>query len=339
METFKDNIDNKKITPAFFFLNIGMMIGLLVSLVSLINLVFKSFDQIFPDILSGSYSYGYNTSFYEPLRNSIATLIIFFPVFLLVLYFFNKYNEENLSKNNLILRKWSIYIILFLAILTSIIDLSILVNFFIKGEITQRFILKVFSVIIISSITFFYYYNLLRFFKNKYHNLIFLSIALLFFIFSLYLGFSVLGSPKTQRNLQLDQRRVEDLQNIQSQVISFWQERGRLPSSLEEVISPIRDYQVLPKDPEFTRGLSYQYEKKDDKKFKLCATFSLDSNNNYYTNNGGREIYQVSKGYDISYPGNNIYSSDNNWKHLKGLNCFDREIDEKIYPIFDSREN
>src|SRR5438093_896821 len=58
------------------------------------------------------------------------------------------------------------------------------------------------------------------------------SIAILGVLATIIFGFVVMGTPGTQRALRLDQTRTYDLQNIQYQVVYYWQQHQALPKSL-----------------------------------------------------------------------------------------------------------
>ena len=76
------NIVQSKLNAGFFFLCLGILISLITSVVSFLNLVFETLNKRFPDVLNSSYQYGYSTYEYEGIRMALATLIIFFPVFI-----------------------------------------------------------------------------------------------------------------------------------------------------------------------------------------------------------------------------------------------------------------
>src|SRR3989344_2809371 len=145
METTKS-----KLSAEFFFLCLGVLVTLITSVVSLLNLVFATLDKRFPDVLNASYQYGYSTYQYESIRAFLATLIIVFPIFLVISYFWKRYAEKGLGHIDKIIRKWMIYIILFLSSIVVVVDLVVLVRYFISGEITSRFILKVAVVLLVA---------------------------------------------------------------------------------------------------------------------------------------------------------------------------------------------
>jgi len=133
-------------------------------------------------------------------------------------------------------------------------------------------------------------------------------------------GFFIMGSPFTLRMKRFDERRVNDLQNIQYQIVNFYQRKGILPNNLDELKDPIAGFNI-PLDPD--SAISYGYEKVSDSSFKVCANFSLES-----------DAQIDSKYMTRSVP---VFLGDSylneNWRHQKGAVCFDRKIDKDLYPI------
>ena len=139
-----------KLSPKYFFLSLGVLVTLIASVVSFLNLVFETLNKRFPDVLNATYQYGYNTFDYENMRSALATLIIIFPVFLIISYFWCRQSEKGIGAVDDIIRRWVLYLILFLSSIVIIVDLVTLVKYFVAGEITTRFILKVAIVLIVA---------------------------------------------------------------------------------------------------------------------------------------------------------------------------------------------
>jgi hypothetical protein len=332
----------KKITPQFFFLTIGVIITLLVSSISLVNLLFASLDKLFPDILAGAYQYGYMVQDFETIRTSLSVLIIFFPTFLILSYSLHKISHKQISLYNAILRKWSLYAILFLSVLACVIDLAVLVRYFVSGEITIRFILKVIIVLCVSSISFYFYFKQLKGSSTKTHTYVLLCIASIFVMVAIAIGFFVMGSPAQQRKLQLDQRRIDDLANIQNQVLEFWRQKSRLPERIEELVDPLNQQQNLPRDPEFNRGASYEYKKIGELQFELCATFALpipqgirrSNKEDVSYSSSDKPIMAEAPVFESMFGG----QTNESWDHQAGRTCFARIIDPELYPPLKNNE-
>jgi len=326
-----------KLNAGFFFLCLGLLVTLITSVVSFLNLVFSTLDKRFPDVLNSNYQYGYSTYDYESIRMALATLIIFFPVFIVVSYFWKKFTKERMGVFDEIIKKWVIYIILFLSSVVVIVDLVTLVKYFISGEITSRFILKVIVTLLVAVLVGIYYVLLLRE-KEKISsiiNIIFSGIGIIFVISAISYSFLIMGSPAKQRLLRLDDRRVGDLQNIQYQIINYWQQKEKLPVKLSDLSNPLSGFS-LPVDPEFEKGNAYEYFVKDKLKFELCATFALPMPQGWREYNGGGIMPMMNYGgKDIAvssfpYPG----GVNESWDHQIGRTCFERTIDKDIYPPF-----
>lgn len=326
-----------KMDIGFFFLSVAVLASLITTVASFLNLLFETLDKKFPDVLNASYQYGYNSYDYEGMRSALATLIIFFPVFLIVSYFWKKNYKKGVGHIDEIIRKWMLYIILFLSSLVVIIDLVTLVRYFISGEITNRFIFKVLGTLLVAVFVGVHYIfelqkreKFLKFsvgFWSGLKSVIWVGLLIWF-------AFSVMGSPFEQRKLRLDDKRMQDLQGIQWQVVNYYQQKEKLPASLDDLKDPISNY-VLPVDPEFQKGINYEYAVLDAKalKFKLCATFALPIPEgwNEYKNYGVIALDAQAGETSATIPPTVPSGVNESWKHEAGYTCFERTIDKEIY--------
>jgi hypothetical protein len=114
-------------------------------------------------------------------------------------------------------------------------------------------------------------------------------------------GFSVLGSPRTQRLLKYDEQKVNDLLNINSQVQSFYALTGTLPKDISEAIRD-QQYAFIPKDPQ--SGQAYEYSKLTDTSYSLCAEFNKSSEENALNSRAA------------------LYPGDTFFVHPAGKHCF-----------------
>lgn len=333
-----ETLQKTSLTPKFFFISLGVLVSLITSVTSFLILFFETLNKKFPDVLNATYQYGYNSYDYDSIRMTLATLIIFFPVFLVLSYFWRKLYKLELGKIDEIIFKWMIYLIIFITGLVIVIDLVTLVRYFVSGEITNRFVFKVLGTGIIAGLVGFNYFFELKNHKTKnYKNILsilFSIVSILIFLGLIIWSFVIMGSPKDQRIWRLDNKRIDDLQNIQNQIINYWQQKEKLPLSLLELSNPMNGY-LLPMDPEFESGLVYEYTPKDKLSFELCATFKADIPKGWREgsyNNGN--LYELKSDVMVpSYP----YPDgiNNSWGHGIGRTCFNRTIDKDIYPPFE----
>jgi hypothetical protein len=294
-------------TPKDFFLNLGWLVALYASVISLVNLLFATINDVFPDQLNGSYYSGYSAG----IRAAIATLIVFFPVYVIITRYLRKTFVKEPGRRELWVRRWLVYLTLFLSSLAVIVDVIVLINSFLGGELSTRVLLKVLALLIVVGAVFGYYFYDLRdeSFSSRTGNY-FAWGATILVIASLVWSFSVIGSPMSERQRRFDDQRVNDLVQIQYQIINYWQLKGQLPTDIAQLTDPISGFKA-PLDPESDNA--YEFVKTGAKAFQLCAKFDLPS----------RES-------DVSRYG---YGPNENWKHGVGRTCFDRSIDDELYPV------
>lgn len=312
---------NKKTGAKDFFLYLASFAGLYVSAISLISLLFAMINKALPDALNGYY-YG-SDPYSAGVRMAIASLLIVFPLYLVVAAYIDKYVRANPEKKELSVRKWLTYLTLFLTAVAVVIDLIVLVNTFLGGEITSRFIWKVLSVLVVSGSVFgYYFYDLRKSFApdSPKRTKLIVSLACVLVFGSLVAGFVVVGSPMTARALRFDDRRVNDLTSIQWQIVSYWQQKGKLPATLVDVNDPISSY-MTPVDP--VTGKAYTYQTTGAKAFRLCADFALGSRGAL----GAKGTMVAPTSVSSAYP------ESSNWTHGAGTQCFDRTIDADLYPV------
>ncbi len=325
-------MEHKKVTPLFFFLSLGTVVALIVSVSALLNLSFETLNHAFPDVLTDTYTYGYMNYSYDGVRSMLALLIIVFPIFLILERFWSKAaHKADLSNWDATLRRWAIYVILFLASITIITDLVVLVRYFVSGEITTRFILKVLLTLLVAGMTGWYY---IRTLQTKKGARWFGIVAALLVIAMIVWSFNVIGSPADQRKFRMDQRRLDDLQSIQWQVINYWQQKEKMPLTLDELSNPLSGY-ILPRDPEFQKGMLYEYKKVGDKSFELCATFAMPLPQGWVPGSTGG-YYPMDSVRDVPISAVAPYPAgvQDSWDHEAGRACFTRTIDPDLYPPF-----
>jgi len=311
----EENIIIRRNIPRDVFLHLLAVVTLYWSAVSFVTLMWQYINYFFPDVLNNYYYAGFT----GPIRFAVASLIIVFPVFILVSWYLNKiYRRESVVRESKI-RKWLIYLTLFVASLVIIGDLVSVINTFLGGEITTRFVLKALSILVVAAVIFGYYLDDVRKETPTKTAKYFAWISGIIILVAIVGAFFIVGSPATARLIGFDQQKVSDLQNIQSQIVNYWQRKGTLPLKLTDLQDPISGF-VVPVDPQ--TNVSYEYIIKDDYQlsdpanlsFQLCATF----------NKPGVDQYARS---DILEPASVL-----GWQHTSGRVCFDRTIDKQLYP-------
>lgn len=136
------------------FLYLVLFLTLYISAVSLSQMLFAFIERAIPDVLQGYYA---QDSLLSTIRTSTAALIITFPIFAGLNRFLASSLKKNPQKRGSKVRKWLTYLTLFIAAVTIIIDLIVLVSSLLGGELGLRFLLKVFVVLVIAGSAFGYY--------------------------------------------------------------------------------------------------------------------------------------------------------------------------------------
>jgi TRAP-type C4-dicarboxylate transport system permease small subunit len=317
MDTSINSVQETRTSAKDFFLHLGVMVALYTVTVSFINLAFKIINKAFPEVAQNIYAWGGGSEISLP----VATLIIFFPLFVLLSYFVYKIYSQNPTKKELGVRKWLTYITLFVAGVLLAGDLVTVLYKFLDGQdLTAAFLLKALAVLLVAGCVFWFYIQDIRDrVSSKTRKMWAIAVGVVILVF-IILGFSVLGSPQTQRLIRYDNQKITDLQNIQWQVISYWQMNGMLPVSLSD-ISASQQNVVIPKD--LQSKTTYEYRKTDIMTFELCADFNKEDMT--YQN-------QYPSVAPVSYPAKGSIIQNDNWNHSAGYQCFSRIIDPTIYP-------
>ncbi len=320
-------MNTHKVTPKDFFLWAGAMVGLYGSVISLITLIFAYVDQAFPDALTQGSSY-YQDPYSGGIRFAMASLMVLVPVTLVLLHLIRKDIGKDLTKADLWIRRWALFLTLFLAGLAMVIDLITLINYFLGGELTTRFVLKVATILLVASGVFMHfladYWGYWIKFPGKARS-IGIAAALLV-VLAIVSGFFIIGSPNSVRMMRLDSQKVQDLQNIQWQVINYYQTKGRLPQSLQELNDPLSG-NAIPKDAQTGGDYSYRISKAPYT-FEVCATFNALSTGMAPGGPVAAPVPMATK------PG---LESDS-WAHSAGQGCFERTIDPERYPLLSKGE-
>lgn len=307
-------MNTPKVTPKDFFLWAGAMIALYGSVISFITLLFQYINYAFPDPLA----YIYAEPFSGAIRFAMASLIVLVPVTIGLLRALRRDIEANPAKQDLWIRRWILVLTVFVAGAAVVGDLITLINYFLGGDITMRFVLKVLVLLLVAGGVFLHFLADLRGYwtaNPSYARMVGYGAGVVVLL-SIIAGFFIMGSPTQVRLYRFDSQKVSDLQNIQWQIVNYWQQKQALPNNLADLNDPISDWDE-PKDPQTEQA--YRYEKTGDLTFKLCATFNADSKEAQYER----------------MPSSAIGAIEGNWDHGAGEVCFDRTIDPERYPPYD----
>jgi hypothetical protein len=246
------------------------------------------------------------------LKYAISMLVVAAPIFYAVTrQIFRSLFTGQLDKESGV-RRWLVYFILLVSAVVVLGTLVNILNNFLNGELTLKFILKALTVGNIAAIIFsFYLYDIRRVeVSNKRDNVITiyfyasLAIIIVSFIFSLF----IMESPTTTRNRKLDNVIISSFDQIGSVIDSYYSEKGGLPVSLDELR---RNYNYLSDDvfADPVTGVKFDYQTKSQDEYELCATFRLTSeiDNQYYSDRTFIQRWPHAAGYQcLSQKAHNI---------------------------------
>lgn len=292
------------------------IITLYISAVSFGSLLFQYVNRWFPDLLT-DYAAGISGA----IRWAIASLIIVFPVYAWLSRTLARDVATNPAKREIRIRKWLLYFTLFLAAVVIIGDLIALIFNFLGGDLTTRFVLKIFVVFAIAAAVFWYYLKNLRSGAESVSGSrmrVFIISVIAIVAIATVGGFFIVGSPFAERMRRFDEQRVSNLQEIQWQIINYWQRKDKLPAVLDDLRDPISGFTV-PTDPETAAAYAYRVTTK--LQFELCADFK--------TANTGKDGMTPRAISPVGAPG----TVPENWAHGTGRVCFERTIDPQLYKL------
>lgn len=310
-------MDKPKVTPKDFFLWAGAMLALYISVFSFVSLIFSYINFAFPDALDYSYD-----PYSSAMRASIASLVVLFPLAVFLMRVIRTSIQKDPTRDDIWVRRWALVFTIFIAAAGAAVDLITLINYFLGGDLSTRFVLKVALVFLVAAGFFMHFLADLRGYwsKNPRYALFVGFGAGAVVIVSIISGFFIMGTPGQVRLQRFDDQKVSDLQNIQYQIINYLQTKQVLPMNLRELEDPLAGY-VLPKDPQSGQDYGYRITKAPYS-FEVCADFNTDSKT----------------GSTAASPALHIGGADaETWRHVASQTCFERTIDPDKYPPFNPK--
>ncbi|HEX8591427.1 MAG TPA: DUF5671 domain-containing protein [Candidatus Paceibacterota bacterium] len=303
-----------KTTPRDFFLWLAAMASFYWAVIAFVTLLSEYINYTYPDPLAY-----YADPYSGAMRFSMASLIVLSPLAVALIYLIRRTVLKDSSKERTWVRRWAIMLTLFVAGATVAVDLITLLTTFLGGELTTRFLLKVLVILLVALGVFLHFVAEMRgyWFKHPRRAHLVAGAALLLVLLTVAAGFFIVGSPRDMRMMRYDQQKVGDLQSLQYQIVTFYQQKQELPETLAEIVDPLTGF-VIPQDPQ---GGAYRYERVSSESFKLCASFNHESRDV-----SGRGAYHDS----VAMPAG--MNPEDNWRHGAGESCFDRTIDPERYP-------
>lgn len=245
--------------------------------------MFTYINYWFPDAVQ---SYSYYSFSSRSVTSEMATMVVTFPIFLLVMRSIVKESLANPEQLQSGVRKWLTYIALLGTAGAMIGDLIWFLNYLLQGEITTRFFLKSSVVMLICGAIFLYYLRFLRppekriFTDDRTWNRTFAfgSIATVLTVF--ILGFVIAGTPAEHRDRQADTNRIQALKEIANALRVRYrnpvQENDtHIPETLQQLVDA---KQLLPAQiQDRVTQTPYEYRVLKGTQYEVCASFSTSN--------------------------------------------------------------
>lgn len=314
--------DKPKVTPKDFFLWAGAMATLYGSVFAFISLVFSYLNYALPDALQYYSSDPYSSG----VSYEMASLIVLSAIFMVISLVIIRDIKQDPSRGEVWVRRWAIYLTLFIAGATIAGDLITLIMYFFNGDVTLRFALKVLVVLLVAGGGFLHYLADLHHYWSRYPGraLVVRWASTALIVVTIIAGFFIVGTPWQARLYRYDDQKVSDLQNIQYQVVNYYQTKRVLPATLADLTDSLSGYAV-PSDPQ--TKVAYEYTATGALAFEFCATFNAPARTQ------GTRAMMAYESYPTKKPG----MTAETWAHGAGRTCFSRTIDPERYPPIPNR--
>lgn len=277
------------------FFHLLTFVGLYTWAISLIVLFFNYINRAFPDAAFEDMYYSYDAGL-STIRWSLAAVIVSFPLLYVLSRFLIREMKQTPEKAWSGVRRWLTYLTLFVAAAALMGDVITLVFYLLEGELSIRFLLKVFVVLVLAGSVFTYYFLSLKVHPSDPRgvaiNKTFGWVAIAFTLIALIWGIVITGSPASSRDRRFDEQRISDLRTIQSEIynITLGVDRYRpdgtipplkepLPATLEEVREKATYMKVSVADPQTSEP--YGYAVLSETNFELCADFTFARDEEY----------------------------------------------------------
>jgi hypothetical protein len=262
--------------PKQVFLHL-LLIGTLYFIAIEVGVLLFGFIEIgFPDVVADRHVYG--DARLAGIRFAMAMLIVLLPVHIWTRRSIHRSIATLPAIRELRSRRWLLHLTLFLAAIIVIGDAIAVIRGFLDGELTARFLMKVLAVLAIAGTVLLHERWEIQRDQNasipgRMRALGVTAIGACAAI--VVAGFFVAGSPKSAREVQFDAQRIQSLQQIQNEVVRYWQKTNVLPVSIDDLRDEINGF-LPPADPRTEEPFGYRAT--GELTFELCATFTTDQN-------------------------------------------------------------
>lgn len=231
------------------------------------GIVFQFINKFFPDPLVFAYQGLYDQ---DAVKFGIASIFVAAPIFFLLTNLIVKQLRKGEILEDSKVRRWLIYIVLFVTAAVAIGDLIAVLFSFLNGEFTGRFVLKALTILFLALAIFGYYFWDVRK-KDMVHKVyplnaevLYLSLTAVVVVFGT--AFFLIDKPSVAREKKIDTQTISDLENVDNSLRGYFDQKGMLPEDLTEMKKT--NFAI-----KLSENSSVEYQKTGEESFNLCANF------------------------------------------------------------------
>ena len=260
------------------FLYLVSFIALYVFAFSLGAVLFGLIDHTFSDSLDR-----HRSSPSTADATAIAAVIVAFPLYLILMRRLTQAVAADPERRQSLVRRWLTYLTLVVGAGIILGDIIALLASLLTGDPTVNFFLKVGAVLLIVVPIFGYYLWDMRQAEDEVsasaaraapilRGLVIAAVVVV--VATVGYSIYVVGTPGQQRNVRLDEQRIDDLRGISRNVDRYYETNGTLPANLFDLQGPRYSVQSI-EDPQ--TGRPYGYYLVGGVNYELCAVFNTES--------------------------------------------------------------
>ena len=260
------------------FLYLVSFIALYVFAFSLGAVLFGLIDHTFSDALDR-----YRSSPSTADATAIAAVIVAFPLYLILMRRLAGAVAADPERRQSLVRRWLTYLTLVIGAGIILGDIIALLASLLTGDPTVNFFLKVAAVLLIVVPIFAYYLWDMRQAEDEVsasaaraapvlRGLVIAAVVVV--VATVGYSIYVVGTPGQQRNVRLDQQRIDHLRSISRNVDRYYEFNDAMPARLSDLQGPQYSVRSIA-DPQ--TGAPYEYRIIDGADYELCAVFARES--------------------------------------------------------------
>lgn len=297
--------------PKLFVMQLGSIVAVYVTVISLLLLSFNLIDLMIPDSLN---SYWSIRDAGMDARAAIAFLLVAMPTYIILNRMVHDPKTYTAKEHYAPLMRWLIYLSLFVGSVVLLAYAVGVIMQFLNGELTLRFVSKsVVAIFLIGSTMTYYMYDAKGYWNEHKakaqqveYGVIGVVVAIILF------SFTLIESPAAVREMSIDQQQVNDLREIEWRIEEMIQANNTVPDSIAQLYPD----GLAPDAPAGREPYSVGFT---DTSYALCASFAYPDPE---AQDNPRPLPPRTSPGVITYQIINY----GNWRYEAGRHCFERTV-------------